>query len=427
MTQALKSSRSSKYLCNPQVADMEKVTLSICIPTYNRARYLLVLLGMLAETLGGFHHSYELVISDNASDDNTEEVIRSFMGRLPIRYFRQATNIGAEGSLLFAISKAQGQLFMYLADDDFIDLEGLSQAVNLLINHPESIALYAPWRLFDLVNNTHQGTFYAQPTDVLIQKDDYASLVKHVVAHQVWPEISIVRTQLFRRLLPKFNSLAYWAFTIPCDYLTCGDILFSATPFYISISRYFSDEVRAQAGHVETESAWDRYRGGWEYMLGRAIASLTQEEIVIVRNGVDRMVVGRMAVALRLRWHGEKDPIDNYYLACRLRGLGALATLPVTMDSIRTKAALWFATHDTNLLRGTESICCVGNFNSDVLTALRSQTEIVISSHDTVPVDLNNAMVLLSGDFADHHIDVDRENARGNKLLAEADLMRRFS
>jgi hypothetical protein len=382
---------------------------------------------MLSETLGSFKHSYELVISNNASSDNTEEVIDSFMGRLPIRYFRQPSNIGAEGSLLFAISQAKGQLFMYLADDDFIDLQGLTQAVDLLINHPESVALYAPWRLYDLVNNTNQGTFYSQPTDVLIQKDDYASLVKHIVTHQVWPEISIVRTELFRRILPKFNSLAYWAFTIPCDYLTCGPILFSATPFYISISCYFSDEVRGQAGHLETESAWDRYRGGWEYMLGRAIASLTQQEIVNIRNGIDRMVVDRMVVALRLRWHGEKDPIDNYYLACRLRGLGAQARMPTTMDSIRTKAALWFATHDTSLLRGTESICCVGGFNSDVLAALRSQTEIVILSHDTIPVDLNNAVVLLSGDFANHRVDVDRERARGNKLISEADLMRKFS
>lgn len=406
---------------------MEQITLSICIPTYNRARYLAVLLGMLAETLGGFDHSYELVISDNASTDKTEEVVNSYMGLLPIRYFRQHTNIGAEGSLLFATSQAQGQLFMYLADDDFIDLQGLTQAIDLLMKHPESVALYAPWRLYDLVNNTNQGTFYSQPADILIQKDDYASLVKHIIAHRVWPEISIVRTELFRRIMPKFNSLAYWAFTIPCDYLTCGHILFAATPFYISISSYFSDEVRGQAGHLETESAWDRYRGGWEYMLGRAIENLTNEEIGIIRNGIDRMVVDRMTVALRLRWHGKNDPIDNYYLACRLRGLGAQAMLPATMDSIRSKAALWFATHDTSLLRGTDSICCVGSFSYDVLTALRSQTEIVITSHETMPMDLNNAVVLLSGDLAGHPVDIDRERARGNKLIAEADLMRKFN
>lgn len=406
---------------------MKQVTLTICIPTYNRARYLLVLLGMLVETLGVFSHSYELVISDNASSDNTNEVVDSFKERLPIRYFRQPTNIGVESSLLFAIAQAEGQFFMYLADDDFIDIHGLTQAIDLLMIHPQTVALYAPWRLFDLLNNVNHGTFYSQPTDVLVQMNDYASLVKHVVAHRIWPEISIVRTELFRRITPKFNSFAYWAFTIPCDYLICGNVLFSSTPFYVSISNYFADEIRGQAGHFETETGWDRYRGGWEYMLGRAIANLTQEEISILRNGIDRMVIDRMSVALRLRWHGEKDPIDNYYLACRLRGLGAEKLLPVPMDNIRSKAALWFATHDPTLLNGADSIYCVGAFNPDLVTALSSMTEIAIRSAGEIPVLLENAVVLLSGEFTDHPINIDHERARGNKLIAEADLMRRFS
>jgi glycosyltransferase involved in cell wall biosynthesis len=405
---------------------MEQITLTICIPTYNRARYLSVLLGMLAESLGDFKHPHEIVISDNASTDNTEEIVRSFVGRLPIRYFRQISNIGSESSLIFAIEQAKGQFVMYLADDDFVDIQGLTVAIDSLTSHPEAVALYAPWRLYDLVNNTNQGTFYSQPADILIQRNDYASLVKHVVAHRVWPEISIVRTESFKRVMPKFNSLAYWAFTIPCDYLTCGQILFSATPFYISISSYFPDETRGQAGHEETESAWDRYRGGWEYMLGRAIANLTQEEIAIIRTGIDRMVIDRMAVALRLRWQNTKDPVDSYYLACRLRGLGAQARLPTTMDNIRSKAAIWFATHDTSLLRGVNSICCVGKFDSDILTVLRSQTEMMVTSSDTIPAHLNDGVVLLSGEFDDHAIDVARQSEQGNKLIAEADLMRKF-
>ena len=406
---------------------MKELTLSICIPTFNRARYLAVLLNILAETQDALQYSYELIITDNASTDQTEDVVRGFMQRLPIRYFKQPTNIGPESNWLFAMAQANGKYFLYLADDDSLDMHELTRSVQLLIEHPEAAVLYAPWKLFDLVNNADCGTFYSQSSDILVRKGDFASLIKNVVSNRVWPEVAIGRTELFRRLMPKFNCLSYWAFTVPCEYLTYGHIIFSKTPFYVSITNYFADEVREQCGLLETESAWDRYRGGWEYMLGRAISNLTQEEIPILRAGLDRMVIDRMAVALRLRLQGGSDPIDNYYLACRLRGLGAESMLPASLDDIRSKAAQWFVTHDSTLLSEAESICCVGGFDPSVVAVLRGQTQLPVASSVDMPEGLENAVVLLKGEFSDHRVNVDQERRRGNKMTAEADLMRKFA
>lgn len=405
---------------------MNNITLSICIPTFNRARYLSVLLGTLLDGLLSFPYACQIVISDNASTDNTSAVVDAFLEKLPIKYFRQANNSGAECNYLFALDHADGILLMYLADDDILDFPALAQAVGVMLRQPNAVALYAPWRLFDMVNNKHHGNFYSQPDDLIVSRNDYAGLVKHVVQHHVWPEISMVRAELFRRARPTINPLAYWAFTIPCEYLAHGHVIFLKDPFYIFITNYFADDVRLQNGHLEVMGSWDRYRGGWEYMLARARSRLTADELSALRAGIDRLVAGRMSVALRLRWQGQKDPVESYFLANRLRGLGAEALLPAPFFDIRSKAALWFLTHDNLLINEADGFCCVGRFEVGILTLLRKFTTLPVILLAEFPDDIERSVVLLKGELVDHSIDLDRARSRGNKIIAENDLVRKF-
>jgi glycosyltransferase involved in cell wall biosynthesis len=405
---------------------MNNITLSICIPTFNRARYLSVLLRTLQDGLLNFSYSYQIVISDNASTDNTAEVVSAFFDKLPIKYFKQAKNSNAERNYLFTLDHADGILLMYLADDDMLDFPALARAVGVMLSQPDAVALYAPWRLFDMVNNKHMGYFYSQPDDLMVGKNDHAGLVKHVVQHGVWPEISIVRADLFRRARPSINPLAYWAFTIPCEYLSYGHVIFLKDTFYISITNYFADDSRTQNGHLEVLDAWDRYRGGWEYMLARAGNQLSDNDLTVLRAGIERQVIGRMQVALRLRWHGQKDPVESYFLASRLRGLGAEALLPAPFFDIRSKAAFWFLTHDNLLTNEVDGFCCVGEFDVQILTLLRNFTTLPVTLLLVFPDDIERSIVLLKGELADHAINLDRARSRGNKIVAENDLARKF-
>ena len=405
---------------------MSNITLSICIPTFNRARYLSVLLSTLLDGLLDFSYSCQIVISDNASTDNTSAVVDAFLEKLPIKYFRQANNSGVECNYFFALDHADGILLMYLADDDILDFPALAQAVGVMLRQPDAVALYAPWRLFDMVNNKHHGNFYSQPDDLIVSRNDYAGLVKHVVQHDVWPEISMVRAELFRRARPTMNPLAYWAFTIPCEYLGHGHVIFLKDPFYISITNYFADDVRLQHGNLEVMGSWDRYRGGWEHMLARARSRLTADELAALRAGIDRLVADRMSVALRMRWQDQKDAVESYFLASRLRGLGAEALLPAPFLDIRSKAAFWFLTHDNLLTNEVDGFCCVGKFEVKILTLLRNYTTLPVTLLADFPDDIERSIVLLKGELADHAIDLDRARSKGNKIVAENDLTRKF-
>jgi len=405
-----------------------KPTLTIGIPTYNRGRYLSVLLSILSESLSNLKYSYELVISDNCSSDNTEQIVKSFLNILPIKYFRQNENIGGLNNIFFCMQHANSDFFVYLADDDMLDIQGLNNSISLLLLNPDAVALYAPWRIFDMVNNLDRGEFYSQPANIIIPKNDYSSLINHVFGYKIWPEISIVRTKIFESLKTTANNLAYWAFTIPCDYLNLGSVIFSSNPFYISITNYFPDENRTQVGHLETESAWDRYRGGWEYMLGRVISSLDPAEVQKFRNDIDTMVLDRMLVALRLRWHNNKDPVDTYYLACRLRGLGANGdNLPAPFDIIRYKAALWFAAHGFTQSLELKKINFVGNFEFEVINFICNDLGLNHIFSKDITEESENEVVVFSGLISDHIFDAEHAKSKGIKWITESDLMQQFS
>jgi abequosyltransferase len=94
--------------------------LTISIPTYSRAHYLEGLLAALLEQLRG-ETRVELMISDNASPDNTAEVVAAYQERgLKIRSIRNETNIGPDRNILQAYVLATGKYVWVLSDDDLI-------------------------------------------------------------------------------------------------------------------------------------------------------------------------------------------------------------------------------------------------------------------------------------------------------------------
>lgn len=108
--------------------------VTIGMPTYNRANSYLK--DALKSAVSQTYPNIEIVISDNASTDNTEALIKSFNDPR-IRYFRQSTNIGGLNNANFCVERANGDYFVLLHDDDLIDndfIEVCMKAVNYDVN-----------------------------------------------------------------------------------------------------------------------------------------------------------------------------------------------------------------------------------------------------------------------------------------------------
>jgi glycosyltransferase involved in cell wall biosynthesis len=101
--------------------DKARPILSICIPTFNRAELLDLMLRSIGPQIAEHSDQVELIVADNCSPDGTEAVVRRAQRVAPIRYHRHATNIGWTKNV-FALTGdlAQGEYFWLLGDDDML-------------------------------------------------------------------------------------------------------------------------------------------------------------------------------------------------------------------------------------------------------------------------------------------------------------------
>jgi glycosyltransferase involved in cell wall biosynthesis len=102
---------------------MSSPYFSVVVFTYNRAS---LLRDCITSILSQSFSDFELIVSDNCSDDNTEEVCRSFDDER-IRYFRNESNFGLRGNLEAGTSHAVGEIVFLMGDDDIL----LQGALNL--------------------------------------------------------------------------------------------------------------------------------------------------------------------------------------------------------------------------------------------------------------------------------------------------------
>jgi len=86
---------------------------------------------------------FELIISDNASTDGTEEICREFADRdKRIRYYRQNQNFGAVRNFNMVFELSTGEYFKWMGYDDWLDPEFLASCVDELDKDPSLVLCY---------------------------------------------------------------------------------------------------------------------------------------------------------------------------------------------------------------------------------------------------------------------------------------------
>lgn len=121
--------------------------VSIAVPTYNCERYI----GQSLESLlGQSYGDFELVISDNASTDATEQVCRQYAAKdSRIRYVRRTENIGGPGNFRYVFSLCQGEYHKWSTADDYWDTTFLEKSVKVLDAEPDVVLCYPKTQLID--------------------------------------------------------------------------------------------------------------------------------------------------------------------------------------------------------------------------------------------------------------------------------------
>lgn len=127
--------------------------VSIGIPVRNAADRLE---NAVRSALAQDYADIEVVISDNASTDGTEELCRE-LARADSRlsYHRQERNLGAVGNFKEVIRVARGQYFRWLGDDDFIEPDNISRSLEPFRDDPRLILVTSDLRYTDPDGTVH--------------------------------------------------------------------------------------------------------------------------------------------------------------------------------------------------------------------------------------------------------------------------------
>jgi len=140
------------------------VKLGICVPTYNKVKYLKKNIDMLCSIIKelGLEKNLLIYVSDNCSNDETEKYMQHVIQNsieVDIKYHRNEKNIGAIGNFIYAIEHTEAEYIMLLGDDDFISKEYLKKVYESVNN---DIACIVP----SYINIDTNGKFNGRQRDV---------------------------------------------------------------------------------------------------------------------------------------------------------------------------------------------------------------------------------------------------------------------
>jgi glycosyltransferase involved in cell wall biosynthesis len=171
--------------------------LTIGLPVHNGQNYVSESLdSLLAQT----YTDYELIISDNASTDDTEEICRDYLARDErIQYVRQPVNLGAAPNHNYLVQVARGKLFKWAAHDDLFAPKLVERCIEALDNQPELILAHAYMGHVDEHGELLKIYDYCLATDSRRPSDRFRSLMFTEGGDDFY---GVIRTELMRRIAP---------------------------------------------------------------------------------------------------------------------------------------------------------------------------------------------------------------------------------
>jgi len=170
--------------------------VTVGLPVYNGSRYLeRALDAILAQT----YRDFELIISDNASDDRTSEICRSYAeAESRVLYLRNDENVGAARNYNRLVEKARGIYFKWAAHDDLCAPRYLEACVDVLDQREGVVLCYPKTRIIDEngkdMGEYHDGLQLDSPRphqrfhDVMFRKEGECNAV-----------FGLIRTEVLRR------------------------------------------------------------------------------------------------------------------------------------------------------------------------------------------------------------------------------------
>jgi glycosyltransferase involved in cell wall biosynthesis len=178
-----------------------KPKLSVCISTYNRAAWLSTTLRNIEALYPEPVEGVEFVVCDNASTDNTPEVVRPYLVRPDVVYRRNSANVGMLGNLRETALAASGDYVWILGDDDLLKPGAVERVLQAIETAPESALIYLNYAYTGIDNPSTVvdfDRFFADAVPIVPPEDDMVGPIREICARNE-NFFTAIYTLVFRR------------------------------------------------------------------------------------------------------------------------------------------------------------------------------------------------------------------------------------
>lgn len=177
--------------------------ISICLISYNHQDYIKLAIESIINQKNIPNNSWELIIADDFSTDNSKNIILEFKKKFPkkIKLILQPKNIGAGKNFICLLEKAKGKYISYLEGDDLWTNDNKIQLqFNLLENNPKLVGCFGNSNIINDKGQIIEDLFLKNLVpDEISQKDLWNS-----------DYLGQTGTWMFKRsVLEKINPLFY--------------------------------------------------------------------------------------------------------------------------------------------------------------------------------------------------------------------------
>jgi glycosyltransferase involved in cell wall biosynthesis len=173
--------------------------VTITIPTYNRSW------GLRDALKSAFAQTYrplEVIVSDDASPDDTQDVVREFTAPELI-YHRQPQNVGMVPNWGYGVFAATGKYIVVLSDDDLLSPLFVEERVAALEADSKSIVAFSPYR-----HQSLSGEFVGLVGDLGSDKKslDPDGLLLKTLSRAWWIASAMYRTEQVKKIWPDLQD-----------------------------------------------------------------------------------------------------------------------------------------------------------------------------------------------------------------------------
>ncbi len=214
---------------------MQRV-LSLCFPTYNRGWCMKEQISRLRQCPKELLEKIEIIVSDNCSTDDTEEIVRAAISDgFECVYNKNKENLGMDGNFVTCFKMAKGKYVWLLGDDDPIIPDALAKIVNKLSGDED----------YGLVHIYKKGRFSKE--DFITYTNDNA-FIKDISYYTTLISSNIVRTKYVPEIVFE-KYMGTW---------------FTLMPLYITALIEEKNNLLVNFDTFEYAKDWER-NGGYNY------------------------------------------------------------------------------------------------------------------------------------------------------------------